>query len=71
MGIEYLVIVYLTFWDGSVAAHNDGKWETVVGEKACLLRAEEITNEMRAQFKDHDPKPNTFMKGCVQKPKEE
>lgn len=65
--IEFLVVVYLTFADGSIAAHNDGKWEVAKGIEECMKREAEIEAEMRAQFKDNDPKPSTFIKLCAEK----
>lgn len=65
--LEVLVIIYLTFMDGSIAAHNDGDWEVVSSMDECMKRGAVIEAEMREQFKDNDPAPSTFVKVCADK----
>ena len=66
--IEYLVVVLLTFMDGSYVEYNDGKWETAVGEKECQDKIKIATTELKEFYKDQkDPKPSTFIQGCVSK----
>lgn len=72
--IEMAVIVYLTLMDGSVIPYKvNEEWPTVMAETGddgiskCQAKIDEIIAEMREDFKDHDPKPSTFMLGCAQK----
>ena len=73
--VEVLVIVWLTFMDGSVVQYYDDNGSVPVitaengdeGIKQCAAKIEEILIEMREDFKDHDPKPSTFIKGCTVK----
>ena len=68
MGIEYLVVIMLTFMDGSVAQYNNGQWETVVGYKECQDKVKTSVAEMKEMYKDSsESKPSTFMTACIQK----
>ena len=68
----YLVIVILTFWDGSWIENkpNDGGWETVSTYEECTARLKEVSEEWTIKYKDNDPKPSTFLNGCALKEKE-
>ena len=74
--VEYLVLVMLTFMDGSYAQYNDGNWDVVGAEDAneaynkCQARIGEIQQEMKEAFTGHDPAPSTFLSGCIQKGQE-
>ena len=62
----FLVVVMLTFADGSVAQHNDGKWESTTTFEECQKKAKDAEKEMREMFKDNDPAPSTFIKICAE-----
>ena len=72
--VEMMVIVYLTLMNGAVVPYKvNDEWPTVTAEngnegiKKCQAKIDEIVAEMREDFKDHDPKPSTFMLGCAEK----
>lgn len=64
--IKYLVVVMLTFMDGSVAQYNNGKWDVADSYKECQQKLGAAVAEMKEAFKDQkDPKPSTFIQACV------
>ena len=73
--VEFFAVVWLTFYDGSAIQYQneDGTKPIVQAEtnqaafNKCQDRVKEIITEMREDFKDHDPKPSTFMNGCTLK----
>jgi len=66
-----MVVVILTFMDGSWLENKpNGEWETVPTYEECTVRLDEISAEWEIKYKDHDPKPSTFLNGCVLKEKE-
>jgi hypothetical protein len=73
--VEMLVIVWLSFMDGSVVQYknDDASIPIVVAQngnealKKCQEKIDEILIEMRKDFKDHETKPSTFMLGCTQR----
>ena len=76
--LEFFVVVYLTFMDGSVVAYNDAKWDVVSSQKECKEKIDIAVKELREAYKDagksgkeDDPAPSTFMLGCVQQEKTE
>lgn len=75
--IEFLVIVYLTFADGSVVAYNDGKWNTTSTFTECQQKVNEAAEELREMYKDgvkdeegKKIEPSTFIKMCAEKKRE-
>lgn len=71
MIVEYLVVVMLTFMDGSVVQYNKGEWETVTSYKECRAKVKIAAEEMKEDFKDADPKPSMFILMCLDKNKKE
>jgi len=77
--IEMLVIVSLTFMDGSITRHkNEDDTFPIVraetGDKAvslCQKEGDKIVTEMKSIFKDHRPKPSTFFLVCSEKENKE
>ena len=73
--IEMMVIVSLTFMDGSFTQYKleDETFPIVQaasGDEAvalCKQKGDEIVTEMKSDFKDHDPKPSTFLLVCSEK----
>jgi hypothetical protein len=72
MLVSFAVVLTLTFMDGTFAQYNNGDWPIVSDEKhavafeLCQKKMLESMVEMRKEFKDQtEPKPSTFMKGCV------
>ena len=63
----FLVVVTLTFMDGSVAHYNDGDWDHATSYEDCQKKDESQTKEMREVFKNHSPQPSTFITACIQK----
>jgi len=68
----YSIVVILTFMDGSWIENkpNNGEWETAPTYVECTARIGEVSKEWTAKYKEHDPKPSTFLNGCVLKEKE-
>ncbi len=64
----YLVIMMLTFSDGSVFAYNDGKWPEVDSLAKCEMLITYWVTEMRIKFANSKVKPSTFITGCAGKP---
>jgi len=75
---EMLVIVSLTFMDGSFTQYKDENdtfpiVQAETGDEAtslCQKRGDEIVTKMKSDFKDHDPKPSTFLLVCSEKEKQ-
>lgn len=73
--VEMMVVVWLTFMDGSIVQYKNDAGEVPVVSaetaqdvfKKCKQEFDRIHVEMREDFKDHDPKPSTFMDVCTQK----
>ncbi len=66
--MSYLVIMMLTFSDGSVFAYNFGKWPEVDSLAKCEMMIKDWVNEMRIKFANDKIRPSTFMTGCAGKP---
>lgn len=75
--IEMMVVVSLTFMDGSFTQYklDNDAFPTVQaanGDEAvalCKKKGDEIVSEMKIDFKDNDPKPSTFLLVCTEKEK--
>lgn len=63
----YLVVVMLTFMDGTYAQYNNGKWDTANSLSECREKVQSQVAEMREWFKDSEVKPSTFVTECVLK----
>ena len=65
--MEYLVVVMLTFMDGSVVQYNNGQWEVASSYEDCQKSIVKATTELKEEYKDSDPKPSTFLTMCLSK----
>ena len=72
MLFSYAIVLTLTFMDGTFAQYNNGDWPIVSDEnhnvafELCQKEMLKSMVEMKEVFKDQtEPKPSTFIKGCV------
>lgn len=66
--LEYTIVIWLSFMDGSMVKYLDektGEEPVMTGTiEQCLEKIDDYVAEMREDFKDHDPKPSTFIRIC-------
>ncbi len=62
----FLVIVWLTFSDGSIIPYNlDQKWDHAKDFKTCTEMLKDHVEEMRVKYKEYDG--STFITQCIRK----
>lgn len=62
----WLVVLMLTFSDGSVVQDNDGKWDVAPTEQACHDMLKLKVQKLREKYEyQTDPKPSTIWGACL------
>ncbi len=61
----FLVVIWLTFSDGSVIPWNDQKWDHAPDFKTCTELLQKHTDEMKVKYKEYEG--STFITACIRK----
>jgi hypothetical protein len=70
--MKFLVVVMLTFMNGTVVQYNDGKWDTAPSFEACQAAVSKASEELKEEYKDgitvdgKQVKPSSFILACIQ-----